>query len=78
MSRVRGERVRRLWAWECESPALYRVSTPSGIITIRAVPTRTPMPIVDINLSRDCEREKESGKEPARKELQRCQIPILC
>lgn len=39
------------------------------MITIRAVPTRTPMPIVEIRRSRDGEREKESGKEPARKDL---------
>ncbi len=67
-----GERFLRLWAWECaESPALYKVSTPSGMITINAVPTKTPIPIVDINLSRDCESEKDRGREPARKEL-RC------
>ena len=53
-----------------EAPlALYNVSTPSGMITIRAVPTKTPMPIVEIRRSRDGEREKESGKEPARKDL---------
>jgi len=60
---------------ECDSPsyslALYKVSTPSGIITIRAVPTSTPIPMVDINRSRDCERLKESGREPARKDLRR-------
>ena len=31
--------------------ALYRVSTPSGIITIKDVPTKTPIPREDINLS---------------------------
>ena len=40
------------------------------MITINEVPTRTPMPIVDINRSRDCDKEKDSGKEPARKELE--------
>lgn len=43
------------------------------MITIKAVPTRTPIPMVDINLSRDCESEKDSGREPARNELQRRQ-----
>lgn len=57
---------------ECvDTPALYRVSTPSGMITIRAVPTRTPIPIVEISRSRDCDREKDSGREPARKDLLR-------
>lgn len=51
------------------SLALYRVSTPSGIMTINDVPTRTPIPMVEINRSRDCERGKESGNEPARKDL---------
>lgn len=55
--------------WPKSSPALYSVSTPSGIMTIRAVPTNTPMPMVEINRSRDCERGKESGNEPARNEL---------
>ena len=51
------------------SPALYNVSTPSGMMTMRDVPTNTPIPTVEINRSRDCERGKESGNEPARKEL---------
>ena len=50
--------------------AVYSVSTPSGIITTNAVPTRTPMPIVDIRRSRDWEREKDRGKDPARKDLE--------
>ncbi len=33
--------------------ALYSVSTPSGMMTINDVPTKTPMPIVDIRRSRD-------------------------
>ena len=71
MSSECGDRVLRLWVCECpESPALYKVSTPSGMITIKAVPTRTPIPMVDINLSRDWESEKDSGREPARNELQ--------
>ena len=36
-----------------ESPALYKVSTPSGMITIKAVPTRTPIPMVEMRRSRD-------------------------
>ena len=57
----------------CTSPtyslALYKVSTPSGIITIRDVPTSTPIPIVETNRSRDGDMENERGSEPARKDL---------
>jgi hypothetical protein len=42
---------------------------PSGTITISAVPTRTPVPIAVVNRSCRWEREKERGKEPARKDL---------
>ena len=59
----------RSCTWGEASLALYNVSTPSGMITIKAVPTRTPIPMVEIRRSRDCEREKESGREPARKDL---------
>lgn len=52
-----------------ETVALYSVSTPSGMMTIKDVPTKTPMPMVETSRSRDCEREKESGKEPAKKDL---------
>lgn len=50
--------------------ALYKVSTPSGIITINDVPTKTPMPMVDIRRSRDCDRENERGRAPAKKDLE--------
>lgn len=57
----------------CASPtyslALYKVSTPSGIMTIRDVPTSTPMPIVETNRSRDGDMENERGNEPAKKDL---------
>lgn len=39
------------------------------MMTIRDVPTSTPMPIVEINRSRDCERGKDKGNEPAKKDL---------
>ena len=38
-------------------------------MTINDVPTNTPIPIVEINRNRDCERGKERGNEPARKDL---------
>jgi len=38
------------------------------MITTREVPTSTPIPIVEINLSCDCESVKDKGKIPARKE----------
>lgn len=49
--------------------ALYRVSTPSGMMTISDVPTKTPMPMVDIRRSRDWDRENERGRAPAKKDL---------
>ena len=49
--------------------ARYNVSTPSGIMTINAVPMSTPMPIVEMSFNRDCERESVSGRDPARKDL---------
>ena len=49
--------------------ALYSVSTPSGIMTIKDVPTKTPMPMVETSRNRGCESEKDSGREPARKDL---------
>jgi hypothetical protein len=52
-----------------EDPEVYTASIPSGIITIKLVPTRTPIPIVEINRSCDEERLMESGNAPARKEL---------
>ena len=36
---------------------------------MREVPTSTPMPMVEMSRSWDWEREKESGREPARKDL---------
>lgn len=65
----------------CASPtyslALYKVSTPSGIITIRDVPTSTPIPIVETNRSRDGDMENERGSEPARKDLEK-RLVWLC
>ena len=51
------------------SLALYNVSTPSGRITISAVPTRTPIPMVDIRRNLDCERVNDRGSDPAMKDL---------
>ena len=57
----------------CASPtyslALYNVSTPSGIITIKDVPTSTPIPIVETSRNREGDMENERGNEPARKDL---------
>ena len=39
------------------------------MITMSAVPTRTPMPIVEISFNRACDKENDKGKEPARKDL---------
>jgi hypothetical protein len=39
------------------------------MMTIKDVPTKTPMPIVEIRRSWIGESEKERGREPARKEL---------
>lgn len=64
----------RVCLWLDTSPALYNVSTPSGMMTMRDVPTNTPIPTVEISRSRDCERGKESGKEPARKELSKISL----
>ena len=51
------------------SLALYKVSTPSGMMTIKAVPTRTPIPMVEMRRSRDWDKENDSGSDPARKDL---------
>ena len=51
------------------SDALYKVSIPSGIITTSAVPTRSPVPRVDTRCNCWWERENDSGREPARKDL---------
>lgn len=56
-------RVSLLWL------ALYRVSTPSGIMTMSEVPTRTPIPIVEMNRNWEGFRENERGNSPARNEL---------
>jgi hypothetical protein len=42
---------------------------PSGIITINAVPTKTPVPIVDMMRSCRWESENDRGTEPATNEL---------
>lgn len=39
------------------------------MMTIRDVPTSTPIPIVEIIRSLDCDKGKERGNEPARKDL---------
>ena len=39
------------------------------MITISAVPTRTPMPIVATNRNRDWERANVKGRDPAKKDL---------
>ena len=67
--RALGIMFRRTCASPTYSLALYKVSTPSGIMTIRDVPTSTPIPIVETNRSRDGDMENERGSEPARKEL---------
>ena len=52
------------------SPAVYTASIPSGMITIRLVPTKTPIPIVEIRRSCDEDSVMERGSAPARKELE--------
>lgn len=47
------------------------VSMPSGMITIMLVPTRTPIPTVDIRRSCEGVRETASGSIPAAKDLLR-------
>lgn len=49
---------------------------PSGIMTIILVPTRTPMPIVDIRRSCEGVRETANGSIPAAKEL--LTISLIC
>ena len=55
----------------CVPLAAYNVSTPSGMMTMRAVPTSTPVPSAVIR--RNCRgvSANESGRMPAAKELQR-------
>lgn len=60
----------RRWCVCVVALALYSVSTPSGMMTISDVPTKTPMPIVDIRRSRDWDRENERGRAPAKKDLE--------
>lgn len=55
--------------WRLTEFALYRVSTPSGIITIKDVPTKTPIPIDEMSRSCDGDRVKASGSEPTTKDL---------
>lgn len=55
-----------VWGMAAE---LYMVSMPSGMMTTSAVPTSTPVPIVDMMRNCRCERENERGREPARNEL---------
>lgn len=45
-------------------------SIPSGIITISDVPTSIPTPILDINRNCDCDSDMDSGRAPARNDLQ--------
>lgn len=49
--------------------ALYNVSTPSGIMIIKHVPTSRPVPMADMIREWFEERPKDSGREPARKDL---------
>lgn len=39
------------------------------MMTISEVPTRTPIPMVEMSCSRDCDMVKDRGNEPARKDL---------
>ena len=50
-------------------PEEYIASMPSGIITTKDVPTRTPIPIVEISRNCDEERVMDNGNAPARKDL---------
>lgn len=56
--------------WRLIEFALYSVSTPSGIITIKDVPTKTPIPIDEMSLSCEGDRVNASGNEPTTKDLQ--------
>lgn len=49
---------------------LYSVSMPSGIIMMRQVPTRRPVPIADIMREWFCDNPKLSGSDPAKNDLQ--------
>jgi hypothetical protein len=49
--------------------ALYTVSTPSGTITTKAVPTRIPLPNIDTICSSLRDKLKKSGTNPAPKDL---------
>lgn len=55
----------RLWREVME----YSVSMPSGMITMREVPTRTPMPRVEIRRSWGFVRVRVRGSMPTPKEL---------
>lgn len=64
---------------ECAGWTVLVVATasmPSGIMTIRDVPTRIPTPILDINRSWDCDRLRDRGSAPAKKELFRCSMSV--
>lgn len=47
------------------------------MITISDVPTRMPMPTVEIRRSCECERVKVRGSEPARKELRGRNVKVV-
>lgn len=49
-------------------PDEYSASMPSGIITTKDVPTRTPIPIVEISRSCDEDKVMDNGNAPARKD----------
>jgi len=53
------------------------VSTPSGMMTMSAVPTSTPVPIVVMKRNCRGEREKDRGREPAKKDLPMA-VSFLC
>ena len=48
---------------------LYMVSIPSGMMTMRLVPTKTPIPTVEIRRSWEGESDTANGSMPAPKEL---------
>lgn len=47
------------------------------MMTIREVPTNTPIPMVETNRNRDWERGKERGSKPARKDLASISLDIV-
>lgn len=50
---------------------------PSGMMMMRQLPTNKPVPIADIVREWLCDRPKDKGSEPARKELWMIHISLL-